>query len=126
MKPISYYSTRSTSSPLAKDYTTVYVYAKGKVVWQGTDREWLENGQGTYAGAVEKVLDDVAFNEALNAYRAERNRLFAEFKADLFEDAGVTGHPKAEKVFALACEYGEWDLAEIAGYFDDIVELIKG
>jgi hypothetical protein len=48
------------------------------------------------------------------------------FKNDLFEEYGVTGHPKAEKVWALAWREGHAEgLASVVDHFEELVELIK-
>jgi len=39
------------------------------------------------------------------AYRAENARISAKFKHDLFEDLGISDHPKRERLFELAQEH---------------------
>jgi hypothetical protein len=64
------------------------------------------------------------FNRA--AYNAESARLEGLFKAALFEEYGVTGHPKADKCYSLAWEHGHSaGFSEVANYFSEFVELIK-
>jgi hypothetical protein len=55
-----------------------------------------------------------------------RNLLEAEFKADLFDEHGVTGHPKANRAFDLAWDRGHSaGYQEVANYFDDLADLLK-
>jgi hypothetical protein len=66
-----------------------------------------------------------AFPKEAEEYRKEDARIYAQFKADLFAQDGVSG-PKAEKCFELA-----WDRGHAGGYMEvlnewnDLVELIK-
>lgn len=59
-------------------------------------------------------------------YRAETDRLDHLFQADLFEEYGVAGNPKAAKCYSIAWDLGHSaGLQEVANYFDDLVVLIK-
>jgi hypothetical protein len=62
----------------------------------------------------------------VEAYREDEARLNAEFKADLFEYHGVTGHPKADLAFRIAYDRehsaGHGDVASL---FGDLAELLK-
>ena len=127
MKPISYYTTNTLRYPSKDDYTTVYAYLRGQVLWQGSARDWRDAKDTLLPNhTVEKVMDEVAFKAARLAYGVETSRLQEEFKRDLFEEHGVTGHPKAERCYSLAWVYGHSaGLDEVANYFDDLVDLIK-
>jgi hypothetical protein len=49
-----------------------------------------------------------------------------QFKLDLFNAFEVVDHPRAERVYELAYEYGHASgYTEILYYFSDIVSLIK-
>jgi hypothetical protein len=64
--------------------------------------------------------------EQRNKYRAEEARLISLFKADLENQHGVAGHPKADRLFELAWDYGHSSgYNEVAYYYDDLAELIK-
>lgn len=53
-------------------------------------------------------------------------QLNEEFKQDLFAEYGVTNHPKAERVFELAYQYGHSaGYSEVMFYFGDLVQLIR-
>lgn len=60
------------------------------------------------------------------AHRDEDARLYAKFKADMFDELGISGHPNAEKLFVIA-----WDLGHSSGYSavfnyaDELSELLK-
>ncbi len=61
-----------------------------------------------------------------STYSKENVRLREQFCADLIEEAGVIGHPKANKAFDMA-----WDRGHASGYheveyeFAEIAELLK-
>jgi len=57
-------------------------------------------------------------NGGVVAYREETMRLRALFKRDAIEDAGLTGHPKAEKAFDMA-----WERCRSEGLFRVMEEL---
>ena len=60
------------------------------------------------------------------AYHLDCARLMKVFKQDLFEQYGVTNHPKAELCYGKAYEYGHSSgMSEIAIAFADLVELIQ-
>jgi hypothetical protein len=60
------------------------------------------------------------------AYNDENNRLYAQFKKDLFAYLEITDHPKAEKLFALAWSHGHASgYSEVAVYADEFVELLR-
>lgn len=43
-----------------------------------------------------------AFKAARKAYHVEAAQMEAIFKADALEEVGLTGHPKADKAYAMA------------------------
>lgn len=63
--------------------------------------------------------DDYA--AACRAWDAKRYAVYAEFKADVLAELGISGHPKADKLYAMA-----WDRGHSEGYsavFDRAEEL---
>jgi hypothetical protein len=59
-------------------------------------------------------------------YFIEENRLSDLFKEDLFKEHGVSEHPKRERCYSLAYEYGHSSgYSEVANYFNELVNLIK-
>ena len=61
------------------------------------------------------------------AHNEDTARLEDQFRADLFEEYGVSGHPKANLCYSKAWEHGHSaGLSEVALYFEDFVELITG
>jgi len=126
MKPLEYYSTPEITFPRKEDFTVVYVYKTGRVILQCAAHEWPDI-KGNYIGyTVEHELDKLAFNVAKQTYANRFALLTDEFKRDLFEEHGVTGHPKAELAFKLAWDYGHSSgLNEVVSYFEELVDLIK-
>ena len=63
--------------------------------------------------------------ETRKEHRAETARLEAIFKADLEEEFGLTGHPKADKLYGIAWSYGHSaGYIDVAHYYDELSELL--
>ena len=121
MKPFEYYDTPSISRPNKRDYTTVYFYNKGEVVFIGGYYAYLEDKEN-YQGCVkQEVLDDKSYKDDLEKYRKECGRLYGEFKEDLFNEFGVSDNPKREQCFELSKSSS---LSETYDRFSELVELI--
>ena len=76
--------------------------------------------QGKYRNRLE------FFETTRDIYRAETNRLDAQFRADLEAEHGLANHPKADKIYSLAWEYGHSaGYIEVALYYEDLIELIR-
>ena len=74
----------------------------------------------------EKILDELSYNAHLKHYREENKRLQDEFRNDLIEHYGMTGHPKADKIFNKAWDMGcSGGLQDVKYYFEDLVELFN-
>lgn len=60
------------------------------------------------------------------AHQAENDRLYEEFRRDMFEHYGVTGHPKVETAYRIAWEHGHSaGYSEVDSYFSELLELLK-
>ena len=131
MKPFDYYSTPATSYPKQADYTTAYVYNKGKLIYTGVGDTKLPSSilklKEKFPGAVVQLVRDVeAFKEHRAQYNSELSALHEEFRDDLFEYYGVNDNPKRFTCYAMAYEHAHsGGLSEVHGYFGDLVELIK-
>lgn len=74
-------------------------------------------------GDHEKAMAD--YREARAAYDKDEARLLAQFQADLEAEFGVVGHPKADKLYALAWERGHASgLAEVVTHYEELVDLV--
>jgi len=59
-------------------------------------------------------------------YWKQCNDIDAQFKKDLIEYYEITDHPKADRAFEIAWEYGHSDgCYNVALVMDDLVELMK-
>jgi hypothetical protein len=121
MKDISYYSTNTLPYPNPDHFKVVYVYQQGKTVARVPGYKW-NDVKSEYVGMVTEIVrDDAALKKARVEYGAETSRLTAEFRADLFEDNGVTDNPKAAKAYSLAWGYGHASgLGEVKQYFEEV------
>jgi ribonuclease HIII len=125
VKAAAYYSTNDLPFPSKADFTKVFVYNNGQVLFEGN---YADHARKTFpkGSVIQKVVDDAAYTKAHNRYMDRQNQLYKEFKRDLLEYHGVTDHPKANKAFEMA-----WEKAHGSGYqavmdaFDDLVELLK-
>ena len=61
-----------------------------------------------------------AYKKETDKYHAEQTRLEVLFKQDALEDVGLTGHPKADKAWALA-----WENGHSGGYPDVYSHLLE-
>jgi hypothetical protein len=130
MKPFEYYSENNEVYPDRREYTGVFVYDKGKLVWQGGLNDYslvLESLKRNHPNYVmQKFVNDESYKEQRTKWNIENARLHTEFKEDIFEEFGVQNHPKRERVFELA-----WDRGHSSGFFEvylvfeELVELIK-
>jgi ribonuclease HIII len=125
MKPFDYYNTPKTSYPNKVDYTTVFVYNKGKVVWQGSKRNFKSNDFPKDA-VVQNVINEEDYSAHKDAYNEDSSRLMEEFVLDLFDEFNVLDNSKAALCYQKAYEIGHaYGLQEVYNVFDDLVELIK-
>lgn len=117
--------------PKKGDFTTTYWYRAGRVVATRDQHGMVMDpavGETIELGACvkEEVVDNDAFRAAKTAYGQYTANLEAQFKQDLFVELGIVGHPKAEKLFAIAWEHGHASgYSEIMSYAWDLVDLIK-
>ena len=126
MKPWKYYSTVEIPYPNRDEFTNVFVYSRGRVMWQGPFVEYKSRSSEFSGMLVEKTVNEEGLKAQRIAYGIEQSRLEQEFKADLFEEHGVTDHPKANAVYSIAYQYGHHSgHEEVASHFDTFVDLIK-
>jgi hypothetical protein len=129
MKPLEYYTTVSVKQPTRDEFTDVFVYSRGEVVFKGPFIEYGPQANVRFKDMlVEKVLNEEGFKSQRMAYNAEATRLRAEFKNDLFHEYGVTQNPKAELAYSMAMEhydgYGT-KLQDAVDHFEQLVPLFK-
>jgi hypothetical protein len=129
MKDFKYYEKPQLSYPKKEDYTNVYIYDRGKLIWEGfvSDKEGRNKVMRAYPNAVvQKVVDEEAYKAHKIQYAEEVHKLQEEFINDLFREFGVEDNPKREAAYALAYEYGHANgYSEICNHFSDLVNLIK-
>lgn len=130
MKPWNEYQNSMPFTDKA-NFTTVFWYRGGKTVAKKTGAEpvvILEHEQSLELSKClsEKVLDNVAFSAAAEAYKTETRRLTDIFKQDLFEDLGIEVHPLRDKLFSKAWERGHgYGFAEVYSCAEDLMDLLE-
>ncbi len=130
MKPFEYYSENNEVYPDRREYTGVFVYDKGKLVWQGGLNDYslvLESLKRNHPNYVmQKFVNEESYKEQRTKWNVENARLHTEFKEDIFGEFGVQNHPKRERVFELAWDRGHSSgFSEVYLVFEELVELIK-
>lgn len=124
MKDYSYYQTNSVSIPQKEDYTTTYYYKKGVMV--GMKKQFDEDFSPPKGCVEEKVLDQISYDAHLKHYREENLRLQNEFRRDLIAKYNMTDHPKADKLFNKAWDYGcSLGYSSTEDYFIDLIDLME-
>jgi len=113
--------------PKRADFITVYGYAHGECVFSYNGNEWdAMADKPTTAAVIEKDLNSDAYLHARKEFYEDDRKKLKEFKQDIFDEFGVTGHPKAEEVYSLAWERGHSvGLSEVYNEFSELVVLIQ-
>lgn len=109
---MTYYTTMTTTYPNKQDYQTTYYYKAGVCVGNCATEV-----KPSDFSVKETVLDEKSYKEHLKQYSEEKANLLKEFKQDLFEELGITHHPKREKLFEKA-----WENSRSEGLYQVIVE----
>jgi hypothetical protein len=128
MKPFDYYSTTTLPYPSKLDYINLYVYDKGKLLYEGFASTNSKNKlKLDYPNAViQEVLDKVAYQAYQQQYAEEIHKLEEEFQNDLFQEFAVTDNPKRFKCYSYAWDKGHsHGYSEVYNEFSDVVELIR-
>lgn len=113
--------------PRRHDFNTTYWYKGGKLVAiQGAGQPPVEPGFDFASCVREDVFNKDAFDKARDMHHAVEQRVYEQFKADLFNDLGIANHPMREKLFSMA-----WEDGHGAGYSEvydcalGLVDLIQ-
>jgi hypothetical protein len=128
--------------PAMSSFTTVNLYKRGEVLLKNATIAYvdasnlfpqdpistlaaLEKVAMKFGIIVESFNDELAYKAAKGNYRAETSRLHDKFKADLEEEFGVVGNPKADLLFSIAWEHGHSaGYSEVYNYYSEFVVLI--
>lgn len=92
--------------PSKADFTTTYYYKEGKLVATSTVKAFERHiPEINLKNCTKEVdFDKDAFNLERNNYHTTSADLSLQFKADLADELGLTGHPKFDKLFDIAWE----------------------
>jgi len=76
---------------------------------------------------LERTDVDADYRQAVAEYREKQKLLLRRFREALEAECGMVGHPKANKVYALAWEYmHRRGLVDVASMYYDLAELVLG
>lgn len=120
--------------PTKEQFTTKFWYKEGQTIARqlpGQSIEYLVTNIApnrdirTLNAICETTVDEEGLRVARRAYGEETARLTAQFKADLFEDLGISDHPMREKLYSKAWEDGHSaGFSEVYNVASDLVDLI--
>lgn len=90
--------------PTKSDFTSTYYYKEGKLVATSTLKELHHHiPEIALKDCVkENILDTEKFQIERDKYHGNQNVLRANFKQDLADELGLTGHPKWDILYKLA------------------------
>lgn len=127
MKAYDYYTNNPVPYPSKKDFKRYNVFDRDTVLGLGLTQELMGKLIEEHPNATVSAYNlDEEYKKQVKDYQDYERTLLEEFKADLFEDFGVTGNPKADKAYHIAWEHGHSSgLSEIYSFFSDLVELIQ-
>lgn len=127
MKKFEHYQNVTLPWPSKPSYKRYNVFIGPQVLGLGllkqeADKLVEENPGAEYVS----YFLEKEYNAARKAHNAEAKALEQEFERDIFEEFGVTGHPKADKVMSLAWARGHSEgLHSVYAEFVELVELIQ-
>ena len=68
----------------------------------------------------------IKYRAGVEAYREAEAAMNAFFKSEVLEESGLTGHCKADEVFAMAWEHGHSSgYYEVANWVHELAKLVK-
>ena len=124
MKPLSYYQNTSVAIPRKTDYMTIYYYRKGVMI--GIKTQFGDEFIPPKNCVEEQILDEISYNAHVKLYREEVVRLQNEFRKDLIAKYNMSNHPKSDKLFNMAWDFGGslgYDAVE--DYFSNLINLFQ-
>lgn len=128
MKPLNYYGNSTITPQRASDFMTVYVYQQGKILFSGSNREYLEFLNRSYDDGmvVEKIVDKQAFAAHRKSIDDDLERLRTEFKNDLLAHHGFSSDDELpNKTYNLAVKYfGDESLERVVQAFAEFIDLV--
>jgi len=111
--------------PTKSDFTSTYYYKEGKLVATSTLKELHHHiPEIALKDCVkENISDSEKFQEERTKYFVHTAQLRDQFQIDLADELGLTGHPKWDKLYSLATEYGD-GFEDIYNKASDLAELL--
>lgn len=90
-------------------------------------RQWLTEDR--YHNAIPYQLPNEASHEGRTKQRhlhlTEQRRIRELLKADLEAEHGLRGHPKADRLFAIAWQHGSLNLHAVVALYEDMTGLLE-
>lgn len=113
--------------PSKADFTSTYYYKEGKLIainnMAGLDIKIPDIDLKTCTK--EAIFNSEIFKAERNKYHDNGSRLRDQFKEDLADELGLTGHPKFDKLFEIAwCDRGDEGYQAVYETASDLAELL--
>lgn len=113
--------------PTKVDFTYTYYYKNGELVAKGTisKLDHIIPEIPLTSCTKEEIFDKEGFCAERAKYNENGKKLYEQFKADLADELGLTGHPKWDKLFSIAWEdsHSEGHQA-VYNYAEKLAELL--
>ena len=124
MKSLSYYQETTSCYPTKIQYEKIYFYKLGKLI--AVKEQFDEEFNEPKDCVKEVIFDEISYRAHIKLYNEERKKLRNEFCNDLLKKYQMTEHPKANKCFCMAWDFGESiSYAAVEDYFMNLIELVK-
>jgi len=123
MKEFTYYSQPALKRPKRSEFTITHYYKNGKCIASLTGVHAIPAEAGKDC-VKENVEDSAGYRAARDRYDALYTELRKEFEDDLFNDLGISDHPKRHKLLSIAQEMGN-GYEEIYNVAHTISELLR-
>lgn len=111
--------------PSKADFTYTYYYKAGQLVATSIvdNLNHIIKEVELKDCTKEEDFDSIAFQLERRKYSENGDKLLEQFKADLADELGLTGHPKWDKLFSMAWDMGH-GYQEVCDYASDLAELL--
>jgi len=125
-KFIKEYIPEGISYPSESDYTMVYAYKAGKVVYQDTYSKWFDDKKKIDYTTFEKVKNKEAYHNAVSEYNNYHNIGFSEWKKAVFEYAGADEKNEFHKeVWSFSYEVTDSYSCDFIYFFENTIKRFE-
>ena len=124
MKNPSYFARKQKDlyQPKKEDFTTYYLYSKGKCIGQSNTRIKLDGS----IGVIEKSCDEDAYRAAVTEYHRRWNEIYTEFRDWCFDDLMIIDNPRKMKLWSYVNQHHDcYGFEDMYSHMKELVDLIN-